>query len=435
MKSYLNTKTQKGNIKNKMKKRHKTLKLPHFIVNNIPDFFSTKYSHNCKNIVNNTKPKLVTSHRSYYPSQKRVIVIGDVHGDLDALIKSLLIAKVIRLPNNEQLPPYNERTNECMYDFFHKIEWIGGNTFVVQLGDQIDRIRPVDWDENDVGIGNAIKDEGSSLHIFFLIWYLNKIAIENDGRVISVLGNHELMNIDADFRYVSPNEFSEYYNSFSEFYKKNKTNNITNATFINSLSRDNNYPDGYKERLQAFSRGDIISNFFALNYKLVVQVGKWIFMHAGLTDNICQPYSICKINNTISKYLLNYNHHNYNKVYKKVINCSSDKSPVWNREYGDCNDKDELLKSKFKNLIKDYNKTNLPYHKANNIPAAEKIAIGHTPQFHNNKMINGALDGLVWRCDVGMSHAFGNKEGNEYRQPQVLEIIDDEIINVLTSTN
>ena len=44
----------------------------------------------------------------------------------------------------------------------------------------------------------------------------------------------------------------------------------------------------------------IMANFFGINCKLVVQVGSWIFVHAGLTMNMYSNVNICKINNAIS---------------------------------------------------------------------------------------------------------------------------------------
>lgn len=386
---------------------NKTKKLTKFIKHNIADFFIEKY-----NKINNTK--LITHHKSYYTSKKRIIVIGDIHGDLDSFIKTLIKAKLIHIPNHIKLPDYKNRTNENMYNYFHNIEWIGDDTYVVQLGDQIDRIRPVDWDENDVAMGDTIKDEGSSLHIFFLIWYLNEIATKNGGRVVSVLGNHEFMNIDGDFRYVSPNEYDEYFKSFNNHYK---THN------------NNDYPNGYEERLKAFRTGNIISNFFALNYKLVIQVGEWLFVHAGLTNNICSNTSICKINNNISKYLLGYPDIKFKKTYKSIVGTDGDNSPVWNREFGDSIDNDLLLQKKYDSLINLYNKTNYKYHQKNNIPPAKYLAIGHTPQFNFNKGINSICNNKIWRCDVGMSRAFGDNSNNVYRHPQYLEIINNEPVN------
>ena len=60
---------------------------------------------------------------------KRIIAIGDLHGDYKATIISLQKANVINSKN----------------------EWIGGDTIVVQLGDQLDNY-------NLVSVGNMLYD-------------------------------------------------------------------------------------------------------------------------------------------------------------------------------------------------------------------------------------------------------------------------------------
>ena len=67
------------------------------------------------------------------PAKRRIIAIGDLHGDWDATIKSLKKAGVI---NNS-------------------LNWIGGDTVVVQVGDQVDK----------GGRGEVTNDENSELRI------------------------------------------------------------------------------------------------------------------------------------------------------------------------------------------------------------------------------------------------------------------------------
>ena len=68
------------------------------------------YKEKCKNF---------KEYPSVLPAVKRIIVIGDLHGDWEMCIKSLRIAKVINSNN----------------------KWTGGETVVVQVGDMVDRCR------------------------------------------------------------------------------------------------------------------------------------------------------------------------------------------------------------------------------------------------------------------------------------------------------
>ena len=427
----------------------KTIKNSSYISSNFPAFFQKNFSLRSANLQQNMSPKLKTTHRSYYPSQKRIIVIGDVHGDLDKLIDCLKIGKCIN--SDLSLPPPDERSDATMFKFFNDIEWIGEDTYVVQVGDQIDRIRPTNWDKNQVAIGATSRDEGSSLHIFYLLWYLNMIAKTVGGRVISLMGNHEYMNVDGDFRYVSPNEFKEYYNAFHKFYNGTIRPDEDDIKIINRVKEEHrtleNVPQGYIERRIAYNPSGIIANFFGINYKMVVQIGSWVFVHAGLTMNMCSNTNICKINNAISRYMITKNVDKkdkklYNKtlpkddaIYQRFINCRGDKSPVWCRDFGDDVEdprEEKILNGKFQLLLEEYNRSNKSYHQKYGIPTAKYVAVGHTPQFHNAKGINSICDGKMWRCDVGMSRAFGScQNGDTTRCPQVLEVLNDTTINIL----
>ena len=69
-----------------------------------------------------------------YPIQNRVVAIGDLHGDLRVTLMALRLAGAI----GSDIYPHN----------VSDIQWLGGQTYVVQLGDQIDRCRPSDWIKN-----------------------------------------------------------------------------------------------------------------------------------------------------------------------------------------------------------------------------------------------------------------------------------------------
>jgi len=112
---------------------------------------------------------------SSYGDTNRIIVIGDIHGDIKRFKNILMDAKII---NNN-------------------LEWIAepSNTIVVQLGDQIDSLN-----RNS----NENWEVLSDFEMIYFTEHLNDLAKIKGGAIISLIGNHELMNIIGDFSYVSP---------------------------------------------------------------------------------------------------------------------------------------------------------------------------------------------------------------------------------------
>ena len=128
-----------------------------------------------------------------YPKVRRLIAIGDLHGDLAVTLTSLRLAKVI--PQN-------------IYYNVKDVSWCGGDTWVIQLGDQIDRCRPDNWKKNCIeDLNDVTEDEGNNMMIIQIFQKLDVMAKAHGGRVLGMLGNHELMNVDRDFRYVSSKVF------------------------------------------------------------------------------------------------------------------------------------------------------------------------------------------------------------------------------------
>lgn len=387
------------------------------------------------------------------PHQRRVIVFGDVHGDLEATLDCFIIAKCIK---KIELP--KDKSVKNMNSFFKKLKWIGEDTYVVQLGDQIDRVRPQKWDHNDITKDSAFNDEGTTLEILYLFYYLNELASKNEGRVFSIIGNHEIMNVEADFRYVSLKEFKCFKNHLIKTYKRNSkypyaSNTLKNNSYkfkksktkkrnefydINNTHNDNHndeftqVPEGFRERLYAFSPTGICANLIGSNSYVLLQIGNWLFCHGSPVLETMQTYTMDLVNNIVSMYLLGIdNKKKYIEQHYNNLTKTHNNSVLWSRAFGDTNidnEKEKQLLNKLNTILNEYNNKNNVYNKATH------IAIGHTTQYSSNKGINSICNNRVWRCDVGMSRAFGNRESGSNRSPQVLEILNSngiEQINIL----
>ena len=264
-----------------------------------------------------------------FPKTKRICAIGDLHGDLKATLHALKLGGIIE----DHIMPWN----------LDKVRWIGGETWLVQLGDQIDRCRPENWVEDCIEDFNDVyEDEGSNNIIINLFNKLDNQGRKFGGRVIGLLGNHELMNVDGDFRYVSPMEFLEYV-------PKNERNN---------KYAEGRKPMGFYHRKKLYQRGGSISNYYANKKYSVVQVGSWIFVHGGFGHELASKYSILELNNAVRKWLLKQTTPSEEKIFDEIFRDDDDVSPFWCRLYSEEEGEGENTEENFNKLMDLMNKKN-----------------------------------------------------------------------------
>ena len=336
---------------------------------------------------------------SIFPSVRRIIVIGDIHGDYNMMISSLKLAHLIDDNHN----------------------WIGNDTYVVQVGDQIDRCRPngIPCDEQ-----MTPNDEDEDLIILYYLTNLHKKAAKHKGAVISLMGNHELMNVDGNLDYVS-------------------------RAGVGMFPGKESYFKSKQDRIHQFSRGNELSNFLACTRYIAVIIGSNLFAHAGIIGKIAKEYNIKSINQIMTLFLLNkFNDNNYvydDISHKKYMLSNNDtsklfynsESPLWNRIYGYMGYfyENDGLPQKYKNEedIKKICAENLDILK--DVYQVDKIFVGHTPMLKNG--ITSVCDGKVWLTDYGSSNAFNLFRTKEHlKRSQVLEILNDgETINILKDTD
>jgi hypothetical protein len=110
-------------------------------------------------------------------SKRRIIGIGDLHGDLENTIRVLEMAKII---NSKQ-------------------EWIAGTDIMVQTGDVVDRGKDA---RKIYKLIQDLKIQARASGI-----YSNN---QKGGDVLQLLGNHEIMNLVDLWSYVSQEDILEY---------------------------------------------------------------------------------------------------------------------------------------------------------------------------------------------------------------------------------
>jgi hypothetical protein len=310
---------------------------------------------------------------STLPATKRIIVIGDIHGDMSMLIKCLIVAKLIKKNN------------------IHK--WTGKDTIVVQVGDQIDSCRYNGIDKcNDPNTYTPENDFPNDVNILYYMTRLHNEAQKSGGAIYSIMGNHEFMNVAGDMSYVSHMNIA----SFNNYTTPN------GQTFDNALTA----------RKHAFAPGNEIANFLACTRRIALIIGSNLFVHAGVVPYIAQKYKIDDMNKILILYL--FNEINNPKTFNDLF-ISSTLSPLWTRVFGMRIDNCiELLQ---------------PLQDIYNV---NRIFVGHTPQIESG--ITSQCQNKVWLTDAGMSNAFDiffPKHLHKGREAQVLEILNDNEFNIL----
>jgi hypothetical protein len=116
-----------------------------------------------------TAPRLEDAVPDSFEGVERVVAVGDVHGDVEALTEVLRMAGLIDA----------------------KGSWIGGKAHLVQTGDVADR-------------APRTRD------CYELLMRLEREALAAGGRVHALIGNHEVMNMVGDLRYLTPEELASY---------------------------------------------------------------------------------------------------------------------------------------------------------------------------------------------------------------------------------
>jgi hypothetical protein len=260
---------------------------------------------------------------------ERVVGFADVHGDYEAARSVLQLAGLIDEDN----------------------QWIGGETVAVQTGDQLDR-----------GDGErAILD---------LFESLSEQAWAAGGGFYPLLGNHETMNVELDFRYVTDGGWEDFADIEVD----------PDDTLVAS------YPEDERGRVAAFQPGGPYAQMLA-GHNLTMMVGDTVFVHGGILSSHAQA-GLETINADVQAWMRG-------ETEAPDTWLHSDLSPVWTRDYSDDPDTSDCAELA----------TSLE------LLGASRMVVGHTVQ----NAANPACDEQVWLMDVGMADYYGGS-------PAALEI-------------
>jgi hypothetical protein len=282
----------------------------------------------------------LASAPSELPQPERLIAVGDVHGDFSAAMAALRLAGVVD-------------------DLDH---WSGGPAVVVQLGDQLDR-------------GD---DERQILDRFR---QLEQEAAHAGGGFYWLIGNHEVMNAQIDFRYVKPKGFTD----FNEFAPLGQGDG-----YLGSL------PTAKLGRGAAFRPGGPYAKFLARN-NVIMKVGDSVLVHGGLRQSWAD-LSLAKMNSEMRQWLTGASD-------QAPDFADAADGPLWDRTFGE--EPSAAACAELKDTL--------------DTLGANRMIIAHTVQENG---ITSACSDRVWRVDTGLASYYGGPT-------QVLEITRDGQINIV----
>lgn len=156
-----------------------------------------------------------------YSTDERVVAVGDVHGALDHLVGVLQGTGLVD----------------------EALSWSGGRTSLVSVGDLVDR-----------------GDHGRQ--VMDLLMRLQGEAAAAGGAVHVVLGNHEVMNLSGDLRYVSEGDYAQF-----------------------GAEAPVGLPAGFLERRAAFAPDGEYGRWL-LGLPVAIVVNDTLFVHGGLPERL-----------------------------------------------------------------------------------------------------------------------------------------------------
>jgi hypothetical protein len=287
----------------------------------------------------------------------RVVAVGDVHGAYEGFLSVLRLAGLL-----------DERDH-----------WAGGQTHLVQTGDLLDRGK------------DAPK-------VLDFLMRLEGEARKAGGRVHVLLGNHEVMNVLGDLRYVSAEEYEHFRTSESidrraRFIRTLTENARERARAAGQKFDQDAYrtklldevPLGFVERAAEFSAEGRYGRWLRQR-PVMVKIDGVVFVHGGLTPEVAE-LGCEAVNDTVHSEITR--DIDKTRLQPAKTLAASEDGPLWYRGFWK-QDESALLPSVERVL---------------QLLDARAIVVGHTVT--GTGLIQSRFGGRVFGIDVGIGEVYG----------------------------
>lgn len=245
-----------------------------------------------------------------FTNVNKVVAISDVHGQFNIMMDLLKVHQIVDEQNH----------------------WNFGEGHLVITGDNLDR-------------GDKV------LEILWFLFFLEKEAAKAGGKVHVLLGNHEIMVLGGDIRY------------------------INRKYLYTSGALRNRYDLMFRE-------GSVLGDWIA-NHKVMTSINRSLYLHGGISEEILKiDYSLEKMNSTFSQHLVRLKNDSI-LLDPHLAALYYENGPLWYRGYF----KKETMKS-------------FPIDKVLDKLDQDRIIVGHT----SFDSIKSLFDGKVLAIDCSIKN-------------------------------
>mmetsp|Transcript_34869 Transcript_34869/g.100381 ORF Transcript_34869/g.100381 Transcript_34869/m.100381 type:complete len:528 (-) Transcript_34869:44-1627(-) len=271
---------------------------------------------------------------------QRLVCVGDVHGDYDALVEFLKIAKVLKFENEEEENDEVEASDGKEKDDKNKTENnpenpgkdekkdekdVEKNATITANGEKEEEKKEIEmnvampakdvpvWTGNNtilVQVGDVLDRGTEELACYQLLAQLSHQALEHGGKVICLYGNHEALNAQGLFQYaLSDKEYEKVVGKIvdeqlTEYYREQEEDEEAKKA-VKEPNWRAQYVGNQAARWTCFEPNGLLSRRLMKNLKVAVKVGKTLCVHAGLTaDHIENHGGIEGMNEEARAYIL-----------------------------------------------------------------------------------------------------------------------------------